>query len=207
MNMQSKFDERTLSAYIDGEFDADTMFEVESILKQDENARRYILNAIKTSALLRSYANSALEEDIPEHLLDLISPPQLQKTHRSWSTHPLFRIAAAFLFIFIGLGAGLLIDKNGNDSMPAMILPLPDRYRQIVNETLEHNLSGASRQWREPQIPFMVTVTPIRTYRDQSGLYYREYRMEVTTDSDHNQIKGLAFRDANGIWNTKVLNF
>ena len=88
-----------------------------------------------------------------------------------------------------------------------MILPLPDRYRQIVNETLEHNLSGASRQWREPQIPFMVTVTPIRTYRDQGGLYYREYRLEVTTDTDRNQMKGLAFRDANGNWNTKALYF
>ena len=207
MNMQSKFDDRTLSAYIDGELDTDTMSEVESILEQDENAQRYILNAVKTTALLRSSVNAALEEEVPDRLLDMISSSRSQKTHRRWSTHPIFRTAAAVLLVLIGIGAGLRIEKNGNDNMPAMILPLPDRYRQIVNETLEHNLSGASRQWREPQIPFMVTVTPMRTYRDRSGLYYREYRLEVTTDTNRNQINGLAFRDANGNWNTKALYF
>ena len=116
--MQSKFDERTLSAYIDGELDADTIWEVDSILEQDENARRYILNAVKTTALLRASANAALEEEVPDRLLDLISPPRLQKTHRRWNAHPLFRMAAAILLVFIGLGAGLWIEKNGNDSMP-----------------------------------------------------------------------------------------
>jgi hypothetical protein len=176
-------------------------------LEQDEKARRYILNAVKTSAYLRSSANAALEEEVPDRLLDMFSPPQSPKRHRRWSAHPLYRMAAAVLLVLIGMGTGLWIELNGNSRIPAMMLPLPDRYHQIVNETLEHNISGASRQWREPQISSIITVTPVRTYRDQNGLYYREYRMEVATDTDRNQVKGLAYRDATGDWKTKALYF
>jgi len=207
MNTQPKFDERTLSAYIDGELDVDTMFEVETWLEQDEKARCYILNAVKTSAYLRSSANAALEEEVPDRLLDMFSPPQSPNRQRRWSAHPLYRMAAAVLLVLIGMGTGLWIELNGNSRIPAMMLPLPDRYHQIVNETLEHNISGASRQWREPQISSIITVTPVRTYRDQNGLYYREYRMEVATDTDRNQVKGLAYRDATGDWKTKALYF
>jgi hypothetical protein len=206
MNTQPKFDERTLSAYIDGELDLDTMSEVETLLEQDEKARHYILNAVKTSAYLRSSANAALEEEVPDRLLDMFSPPQSPKRQRRWSAHPLYSMAAVLL-VLIGMGTGLWIELNGNSRIPAMMLPLPDRYHQIVNETLEHNISGASKQWREPQISSIITVTPVRTYRDQNGLYYREYRMEVATDTDRNQVKGLAYRDANGDWKTKALYF
>ena len=207
MNTQPKFDERTLSAYMDGELDADTMFEVDTFLDQDKNARRYILNAVKTNAYLRSSTHAALQEEVPDRLLDMLSSPQTQKSGRRWSTHPLYRVAAAVLLVFIGLGAGQWIDLTGSRQIPAMMLPLPDRYHQIVNQTLEHNLSGTPAKWQEPQIPFFITVTPVRTYRDPNGLYYREYHMEVATDTDRNQVKGLALRDANGNWKTKALYF
>ncbi len=207
MNTQLKFDERTLSAYMDGELDVDTMFEVETFLEQDQKARRYVLNAVKTNAHLRSSTHAALQEEVPDRLLDMLSPSQTQESVRRWSTQPLYRVAAAVLLIFMGMGAGLWFDLNGSGQVPGILLPLPDRYRQIVNQTLEHNLSGTPAMWQEPQIPFIITVTPVRTYRDENGLFYREYHMEVATDSDRNQVKGLAFRDADGNWKTKALYF
>ena len=207
MNTQPKFDERTLSAYMDGELDAETMLEVDALLEQDQKARRYVLNAVKTNAHLRSLTHAALQEEVPDRLLDVLSPPQAQESGSRWFIQPLYRMAAAVLLVFMGMGAGLWIDLNGSKQIPAMMLPLPDRYHQIVNQTLEHNLSGTSAKWHEPQIPFIITVTPVRTYRDQNGLYYREYHMEVATDTDRNQVKGLAFRDADGNWKTKALYF
>ena len=205
--MQAKFDERTLSAYMDGELDTDTMLEVEAFLEQNQEARRYILNAVRTHAHLRSATQTTLQEGIPDRLLNMLNSPPSQKTKPNWSVQPLFRLAAAVLLIFIGMGAGLWIDSTDNGAVPAMMLPLTDRYRQIVNETLEHNLSGTSGQWHEPGSQFIVTVTPVRTYRDQNGLYYREFSMEVATDTDRNRFNGLAFRDTNGDWKTKALYF
>ena len=96
-----------------------------------------------------------------------------------------------------------------NKDLPfsAAMAPFPAQYSHVIEEALENNVSGTSRQWQEPRSTLIVDVTPVRTYRDKDGTYYREYRLEVNSANERSQLNGLAYRDVNGRWQTKVLYF
>ena len=202
--MKPQYDEITLSAYIDGELDPETMHAVEMFINENENARRYILEAVRVNAGLRASMNMTLHEEIPQSLLNGITERATKKTGRA---APLLRIAAAIILVVIGLGAGTLLRSNKNLPYSAAIMPFPAQYNQVIEEALENNVSGSSRQWQEPRSTLIVDVTPVRTYRDKQGTYYREFRLEVTSSNEHSQLNGLAYRDVNGKWQTKVLYF
>ena len=67
--MTRQFDERTLSAYLDGELDDTTMQEVDEFLQKDPGAKDYVLNAARTTAFLKADSNAILHEKVPEHLV------------------------------------------------------------------------------------------------------------------------------------------
>lgn len=203
--MNQQFDELTLSAYIDGELDPDTMREVDSFLEKDPDAQKYVLNAIRATARLRSCMNADLNEDIPEGLISAIRPQAAKKGRRSAVIHPLFRMAAAIVLVLLGFGAGSILQRGGNQNLTMLTTALPASYRQVVDQALENNLSGTPREWQAPRSAAIVRVTPIKTYRDKSGLYYREYRLEVSAERERQQIKGLAYRTAGGKWKTKAV--
>ncbi len=205
--MNQWFDERTLSAYIDCELDAVTMRQVEVFLERDEDARRYVLGAIKSTALLRATMNQTLHEEVPDRLVTALNPWQRNNARQKPALHHLLRIAAALVLVLIGFGAGTLLNGSGRNRFPDLAAPLPNDLNQVVDETLEYNLSGTSRQWRAPRASLTITVTPIRTYRDKKGLYYREYRLEVTSRADRRRVNGLAYRSLDGKWKTKALFF
>jgi len=203
--MNQKFDELTLSAYIDGELDPDTMREVDSFLEQDKGARKYVLNAVRTAARLRSCMNGDFNEKIPEHLIAAIGPRSPEKERRKAVFHPMLRMAAAILLVLLGFGAGSFLKRGGNGDFSMLTAALPARYNQVVDQALEYNLSGTPREWQAPQSAVVVSVTPVKTYRDKSGLYYREYRLEVRADDESRQVKGLAYRTGDGKWKTKAV--
>jgi hypothetical protein len=205
--MTKTFDERTLSAFIDGELDAIAMREVDEFLQQDEKAQHYVLNAARTTAFLRASSNEALHEEIPERLLVALDAPQVKQQRRSPAIRSLFQIAAAIVLVFIGFGAGTLQYPKNWQQFPTSVAPVLDKYGHIVNAALEHNLSGNPHKWSEPQQTTIIIVTPIKTYRDKNKLYYREYRLEVVEENNHLQASGLAYRTADGNWVTKALFF
>jgi len=205
--MKKTFDQTILSAYIDGELDAATMDEVNSFLEEDPQAASYVLETARTNALLRASMNAVLQEEIPQRLLDTLSPQQISRTRRKPLIHNLIRIAAVVIFGFLGFGLGTLMERSTGENYPAVIAPLPARYSEIVDAALEFNLSGKSREWTAPKGSIALKVTPVKTYRDKEGVYYREYRLEVATGTQRSQINGLAYRTANGNWATKVMYF
>jgi len=235
--MKKTYDETMLSAYIDGELDAATMQVVDLFL--DLEAGRYMLDTIRTTALLRADMNAVLHEEIPQRLLDTLSPQQIAKSRRKPVIRNLIRVAAVLILGFLGFGIGILMERNTGEHFPAVIAPLPARYNNVVDAALEFNLSGKPREWQAPraavavtvtpvnvvdaalefnlsgkprewQAPraaVAVTVTPVKTYRDKTGVYYREYNLEVATGAERSRINGLAYRTVNGKWKTKVLYF
>jgi hypothetical protein len=205
--MTRQFDERTLSAYIDGELDNATMQEVDELLKKDPNAREYVLNAARSTAFLKSASNAILHEKVPEHLVAVVKSPGDTEGLRKPVVRNLFRIAAAIVLIFFGYGASNLFMKNQHRQLPVAITPMLQKYGHVVDAALEHNLSGNPRKWSEPQQPMMIMVTPVKTYRDSKNIYYREYRLEIMADNQHQQINGLAYRSGSGKWVTKALFF
>mgnify|MGYP001825104364 CR=1 FL=1 len=205
--MKKTYDERILSAYIDGELDTATMQDVDLFIEKDEGAARYLLGTVRTTALLRANMNAVLDEEIPQRLADTLSPHQIVKSRRQPVIRNLIRVAAVLVLGFLGFGIGILMERINGQHFPAEIAPLPARYSDVVDAALEFNLSGKPREWQAPRAAVAVTVTPVKTYRDPNGVYYREYKLEVATGAERSRINGLAYRTVNGIWKTKVLYF
>lgn len=203
--MNQEFDERTLSAYVDGELDPETSREVEAFVEADANARKYVVNAVRTTARLRALANETMQEAPPERLVSAILTDSQKKKPSKWVARPLFRMAAGILLVLGGFGAGSILQRGGHEQVPLLSSPLTAQYSDVVDQALEYNLSGTTREWQAPRDPIMVTVTPVKTYRDKDGLYYREYRLEVSARQEHRQINGLAYRTAKGKWKTKAV--
>jgi len=204
--MSQKFDDITLSSYVDGELDPDSMQEVEAFLESDADARKYVVNAIRTTARLRESMNKVLYEEVPEHLINAILPRQEKASWRSIVFQPLFRMAAAIILILLGFGAGWLVPTNGDKPTFTLSTPFPARYNQVVQEAMEYNISGEPRQWQSPENQAVIIVTPVKTYRDKNGQYFREFRMEFSTATERRQVNGLAHRQK-GEWKTKAVYF
>ncbi len=204
--MNQKFDDLTLSSYVDGELDPESMREVELFIESDADARRYVVNAIKTTARLRQSLNKVLYEQVPEKLVNTILTQQKEKGRFSTAFHPVFRMAAAIILILVGFGAGWLVPTNGDQPVFTMPTPFPAGYDQVLQEAMEHNLSGSPRQWQSPENQAVIIVTPVKTYRDNSGQYFREFRMEISTASERRQVNGLAYRQK-GEWKTKAVYY
>jgi len=204
--MNRRFDDITLSSYVDGELDQESIREVEAFLENDSDARKYVVNAIRTTARLRESMNKVLYEEVPEHLIRTVLPQQKKEARFSTVFQPLLRMAAAIILILLGFGAGWLIPTNGDKPFSTLATPFPASYNQVMNEAMEYNLSGASRQWESPENQAVIIVTPVKTYRDKNGQYFREFRMELTTATEHRQIKGLAYRQK-GEWKTKAVYY
>jgi anti-sigma factor RsiW len=182
------------------------MGQVEAFLESDAAARKYVLNAIITTARLRESMNKVFYEEVPDRLTDTIFARQKNKGRLSAALQPAFRMAAGFMLIALGFGAGWLVPPKGDQPTLTVPLPFPTAYNRVVNNAMEYNLSGAPRQWQAPGNQAVIVVTPIKTYRDSSGQYFREFRMEVSTATERRQISGLAYRQ-NGEWKTKAVYF
>lgn len=205
--MKKTYDETILSAYIDGELDAATMGEVDAFLEKDREAAGYVLDTVRTTARLKADMNAVLQEEVPQRLLDTLSPQQTARSRRRPLMRNLLRVAAVLILGFLGFGIGLLMERNAGENYPALIAPLPARYSDVVDAALEFNLSGKSREWVTPRGSVAVKVTPVKTYQDKDGVYYREYRLELATGTRQSHVDGLAYRTAQGKWTTKVLYF
>jgi surface antigen len=107
----------------------------------------------------------------------------------------------------LGFGSGIFLQRQTVEIVPTVMAPLPAQYSDVINTALEYNLSGKARQWRAPKTSTILTVTPVKTYRDKDGTYYREYKLEIASKTDRSQINGLAYRTLQGRWKTKALFF
>jgi hypothetical protein len=206
--MKKTSDEIMLSAYMDGELGTEDMLAAEQIIATNASARGYVLDAVKSGARLRSAFNPVLEEDVPDRLLDSImakQPPSLRQ--KPPVLRNLIRIAAAVVLLFSGFLFSQLFDPTGGNREQAFVEPLSGPYRQVVDAALENVLSGTSHEWRNGLRPVTVRVTPLKTYRDKAGVYYREYRLEVKRNDQTMHVNGLAYRAAKGSWKTKALYF
>ena len=207
--MKQTQDELNLSAYMDGELDTEAMLVVEQSIESDERAREYILEAVKSGAHLRASLDSVIEEEIPDRLLDPFTIEKPMPTTKKPSIQrKMIRIAAAIVLLITGFGISEIINQANTNPTLAFVEPLNGPYRQVVDTALENYISGTSHEWRQGGTsPDTVRVTPLKTYRDKAGVFFREYRLEVQRSQQTMLINGLAYRAAKGSWKTKALYF
>jgi len=205
--MNHGFDEMKLSAYLDGELDTADMFQVEETIENNEDAQRYVLDAVRSTARLRAGMNSVLQEEIPERLLNTIDHSERKKARPDLRIPQLVRIAAVFIMVLIGFGTGMVVNREVVKNTPPLMEYFPANFSEVVDDTLEHYLSGTSKEWHSQGDTLAVKVTPIKTYRDKNGVYYREYRMEMTVEDELRRLNGLAYRTSDGRWKTRAFFF
>lgn len=204
--MNRSFDETTLSAFVDGQLDTDTMKEVAAFMEVDLNAQQYVWEAFKAQAQLRAAMNPVADEKIPPRLLAALEQPAAAETPGRWI--PAFvRAAAAVVLLTIGVGVGWVVQGIGNGGGAGGFESLPARYSQVVDAALENNLSGKPTDWKAPEGRMTVTVTPVRTFKDFKGQFYREYTLVVSAGEQRSQLSGLAYRTGQGRWKTKAVFF
>lgn len=73
------------------------------------------------------------------------------------------------------------------------------RDRRYVASTLEHNRTGDTRRWTNPDTGHKYAVTPTETYRSEYGPC-REYRMTAYVDGRPDEVYGTACRQPDGSW-------
>ncbi len=76
--------------------------------------------------------------------------------------------------------------------------------KQAASRGLEHQSSGATTRWSNPDSGHHGTFTPVRTYQEPTGRYCREYQQTVTVGGQTEQAFGTACRQPDRSW--KVVN-
>ncbi len=204
--MNRRVDEIRLSAYIDGELEPQEMDEVEEALRRDGEVRARFLEAVCVNARLKASMKRLLnEEEVPEEVVDGIRSHRVE-SGKNGLRSGLIRIAAGIVMVILGFGAGLLLDRE-RVRQPALSLPFQTELDDVVNEVLEFNVSGKSMVWTPQRNGYRVVVTPVKTYRDREGRYYRQYRIEVVHGRGRQEVYGLAYRTPEGRWRTRMILF
>jgi len=203
--MATRFDHLTLSAYVDGELDRRTMREVERYLDSDAQARQFVLDAMHATVLLRAGGNEALLEPVPERLRKIFERPAAPAFNWRGVPFPALKLAAAFALVIIGVGLGLIFRPGAAPVPGEPYEMLPAAFTRAINESLEHHMSGKPLSMALGPGGPRIVVTPIKTYRNPEGLYYRGYDMELITGADHRKFRGMAYRTGHAEWRTTAL--
>lgn len=181
---------------------------IEHVIESDASARHYVLDAVKSAAHLRANLNSVLEEKVPNRLLNPLTMKQPEQVGRkSRVLRNMISLAAGVILLLTGFLVNEFVDRTGRSLGQAFVEPLSGPYRDVVDAALENYLSGTSHEWRQGLRQVTVRVTPLKTYRDKEGVYYREYRLEVKRNDQTVYVNGLAYRASKGNWKTKALYF
>lgn len=203
--MAAAFDHLTLSAYVDGELDRKTMQEVEDFLDSDRDARQFVLDAMRTTVLLRAGSMETLHEPIPDRLQAI--PDNATPTRMLWpeAWFPAIKLAAAFALVVMGVGLGIIL-KPGAEVAPRQPFHLlPAAYQEVINQSLENQLSGDALALDLETQGLRIVITPIKTYRHKDGQYYRGYTMELISGNESQTFRGMAYRSGRSDWRTTAL--
>ncbi|MBO6678511.1 RT0821/Lpp0805 family surface protein [Parvibaculum sp.] len=96
--------------------------------------------------------------------------------------------AGVLLGAFLGGEIGKSLDRADRQAMG-----------QTTYNALEHNPSGQTSRWQNPDSGHYGTVTPQATYQ-QGGYNCREYTQTVYIDGRSEQAHGTACRQPDGSW-------
>jgi hypothetical protein len=203
--MAAEYDQLTLSAYMDGELDRQTMSEVERYLDNDAEARRFVLEAMRTTVLLRAGSNEALHEPVPTRLQNVFADPPLRSSLWQGLDFPGLKLAAAFALVVVGVGLGLIFQPTADPVGQLPSFQLPSAYRQVISQSLETHLSGDPLAFDLNAAGHRIVITPIKTYRDKNGQYYRRYTMELISGDSQRTYRGMAYRTGRSDWRTTAL--
>ena len=72
---------------------------------------------------------------------------------------------------------------------------------QTMQHTVEHNKTGQSANWLNPDNGHLGTVTPMRTHNETESSPCRDYLVTATVSGETELAFGTACRESDGSWN------
>ncbi len=103
------------------------------------------------------------------------------------------QLAAAAIGALAGGFIGGSIGKNMDENDKRMLA-------LTSQKALETAPSGSAVEWNNPDSGNYGSVQPVRTFKDQSGQYCREYSQTVVVAGKQQKAYGMACRQPDGQW-------
>ncbi len=210
-------DTQRLGAYIDGELDDEAVRAVEEALAASPELRAELHAMQEADGLLRAAFAEPLREAIPEPLIGAVTHGFAARRDAavggggggSSPARHLLPIAASLAVLVIGVASGYFSAEFRVDREIARLNALRAEDRSLVertvNQALETKISGTPVEWRNPDSGSRGTVTPVRTYRSESGKWCREYTLTIIADDGSAKSRrAIACREADGKWKKRA---
>lgn len=223
--MTHGIDESELHAYLDEELDLEGRQRVEAALRDDPALRARDAALRQADVALRDALRPALEGPMPELRLPVVVAARPERrfpsllgrrarahacavgsrargagslgTQSRWWSQP----AQAASLAFIGgavIGAAVLAAIGYPQAPPAAAL-----HAEHLLNALESQPSGSTVSWRNPDGAQAGEVTPVRTYKTDTGEYCREFDERRTRAAATTVSHGVACRE-HGSWRVRV---
>lgn len=206
--MNRATDEILLSSYIDGELSPEETDAVATALRTDTEMRTIALDMLETNARIKAMARQEQQEPLPPPLLESVYGGDRASSWRRPLHSKLLMAAMVVLTLLIGYGSGRLYQVEIAETQhTAPIYQIPDKYDHIVQTVLELSVSGVTREWRDKEMNVALSVTPIKTYRNKEGVFYRLYSLEIHSEKEQQKMRCLAFRNSDKHWTTQTIFF
>jgi surface antigen len=79
-----------------------------------------------------------------------------------------------------------------------------NQYHQTTQSAMETSRTGSTSTWQNPDSGNSGTITPTRTYKNESGQNCREYTQTINVGGKSEKAFGKACRQPDGSW--KIVN-
>ncbi|MCB1831632.1 MAG: hypothetical protein KDI47_15015 [Gammaproteobacteria bacterium] len=216
-----KVEARLLYAYIDRELNEQSRQEVEEILRLDQEALRFVIEAKKFNTLTRMALDAELntpeahaaQAPLNDQLIAYQRKSDSKKLYPQMGivNHPYFAIAATLVLLFVGYQIGSLsLDFKVQQQLIAMETEKNNSLRAIDgerNRVLEYIPSGQTEKWQSENGYIRAELMPIRTLRTENNRYCREYK-EVLMQNEKSEVRHvLSCRVDKEAWKTKLILF
>jgi surface antigen len=194
-------DDETLGAYVDGELPAAAAKALEADIRADAALRQRVTELHHINLALRaSYTELARPPMAPWRMPAHADQTYAQrKSGRSRVAAWRYPALAAGIALLAGIGIGQFIHFSG----PPQMAMTDAGVHRLLQDALDHTLSGQSISWTDQATHQTTTVEPLRTYY-VDRTFCREYRQIFgASQQDDKAMYGMACRTTEGIWNVE----
>ena len=198
--MTGRVDRATLVAYLDDELTPAAARRVEAAVAADRELQAQLESLRRVDRALSAAFDPILDAPLP--------PLALTERRRGLAAPPPLGSRLGWLAVAAGL-AGLIIGFAGGQLGPVLLRSAAEpvavaAIQSELPEVLETQLSGTTVAFHDPAQGVSGTVRPLSTFVNGDGLYCRAYEAHASTGDGQLTSRGVACRDEEGRWLTRV---
>jgi surface antigen len=197
--MTTNVDNATLVAFVDGELKPAAMARVRDALAAEPRLRDRVEKLRAVDATLDAAFAPILAAPLPALALTdrppaVLAPRALPRRGIGWA------LAAGVAGLIAGFAAGQLGPELTPTDAPVAAAAIQAQLPQV----LESQVSGTTVAFNDPFQGVTGTVKPLNTFVNADGRYCRTFEAHVTNEDGSLTSHGVACRDDDGKWLTRV---